>query len=171
LAIRKVLEEKDPGNTEWQRDLALSQNGVGDVLRAQGDFAAALAMYRDALAIAKALAVKDPANTIWQRDLAFTQERIAKALMSIGAGGGAIPPLRDSLAIARALVLRDPSNVLWQTDLVAALVELAGAGDEPAANLTKALTILRRLDTSGNLPADKRAWPAAVEAALAKAGN
>ena len=43
--------EQDPGNTEWQRDLSVSHNKVGDVLAAQGDTAAALTAYRAGLDI------------------------------------------------------------------------------------------------------------------------
>ena len=37
LAILKTLVAKDPGNAEWQRDVSVSDNDVGDLLQAQGD--------------------------------------------------------------------------------------------------------------------------------------
>jgi hypothetical protein len=36
LAIWERLAKLDPGNTEWQSDLAASYNNIGDVLVAQG---------------------------------------------------------------------------------------------------------------------------------------
>lgn len=36
LDIRMRLTRKDPGNTDWLRDLAVSYDRVGDVLRQQG---------------------------------------------------------------------------------------------------------------------------------------
>jgi hypothetical protein len=36
---------RDPGNAEWQRDLSLSYQRVGDLQMKQGDLAAALAFY------------------------------------------------------------------------------------------------------------------------------
>ena len=46
LAIREALAARDPANTEWQRDLSVSHDKIGDVLVAQGDGPGALAAYR-----------------------------------------------------------------------------------------------------------------------------
>jgi hypothetical protein len=69
-----VLQEtvRDPANTQWQRDLSVSQNKIGDVLVAQGDGPGALAAYRKGLAIGDALAARDPANVQWQVDVAVS---------------------------------------------------------------------------------------------------
>ena len=77
IAIREALAAKDPGNTEWQRDLSVSHNKIGDVLRDEGDRPGALAAYRKDLAIAEALATKDPGNAEWQRDLIVSRVRMA----------------------------------------------------------------------------------------------
>jgi len=37
LGIAEALAARDPANTEWQRDLSVSHNKIGDVLLAQGD--------------------------------------------------------------------------------------------------------------------------------------
>src|ERR1700731_1729393 len=47
LAIRDRLAKSDPGNALWQRDLSVAYEKVGDVLRAEGDFAGALTSYRE----------------------------------------------------------------------------------------------------------------------------
>ena len=70
----------DPANTEWQRDLSVSHNNIGDVLVAQGDVAGALAAYRASLAIGETLAARDPANTEWQRDLSVSHDKIGDVL-------------------------------------------------------------------------------------------
>jgi hypothetical protein len=70
MAIAEALAKRDPANTEWQRDLSVSHNKIGDVLMAQGDGPGALGAYQASLAIAEALARRDPANTQWQVDLA-----------------------------------------------------------------------------------------------------
>ena len=46
----------DPGNAEWQRDLSINHDRIGNVLQAQGDLPAALASYHAALAIAERMA-------------------------------------------------------------------------------------------------------------------
>jgi Flp pilus assembly protein TadD len=50
LAIRERLAGSDPGNMEWQRDLSVSYERVGDVQEAQGDLKAAPKPYSDSLA-------------------------------------------------------------------------------------------------------------------------
>jgi tetratricopeptide (TPR) repeat protein len=74
LAIRERLTTTDPSNTQWQRDLSVSYNKVGDVLVAQGKLDEALKAYRDSLAIMERLAAADPSNTQWQRDVSLLRE-------------------------------------------------------------------------------------------------
>src|SRR4029453_16397794 len=67
LAILERLAARDPANTEWQRDLSISYNKIGDVQRAQRDQQAALSSYQQSLQIAEKLAARDPAKPEWQR--------------------------------------------------------------------------------------------------------
>jgi hypothetical protein len=60
LRLAKSRRAGDPANTQWQRDLSVSHNKIGDVLLAQGDRPASLAAYRQSLAIREALAGRDP---------------------------------------------------------------------------------------------------------------
>ena len=93
LAIREALAARDPANTQWQRDLSVSHDRIGDVLVAQGDGPGALAAYRKSLAIAEALAARDPANTEWQRDLSVSHNRIGDVLVPQVTGRGRWPPI------------------------------------------------------------------------------
>ena len=76
LTIREGLAKRDPANTQWQRDLSVSQEKIGDVLVAQGDGPGALAAYQAGLTIAEGLAKRDPANTQWQVDVAVSCARL-----------------------------------------------------------------------------------------------
>jgi tetratricopeptide (TPR) repeat protein len=100
-----------------ERGLGVSQERIGDMLRAQGDGEGALAAYRAGLAIVEALARRDPANTQWQRDLSVSQNKIGDMLSAQGDGEGALAAYRAGLAIAEALARRDPANSEWQRDL------------------------------------------------------
>jgi hypothetical protein len=73
------LAQADPGNAEWQRDLSVSYDRIGDVLVAQGDRAGALKSYRDGLAIRERLAQADPGNAEWQVDVLWSNWRLAQA--------------------------------------------------------------------------------------------
>jgi predicted negative regulator of RcsB-dependent stress response len=77
LDIAARLAATDPANTEWQRDLSVSHDNLGDVAVAAGDLTAARTAYQAALDIAARLAATDPANTGWQRDLERVQKKIS----------------------------------------------------------------------------------------------
>jgi hypothetical protein len=79
LEIRERLAKQEPSNSEWQHDLSISYERVGDVLSAQGDLAGALKSYRDRLEIRERLAERDPSNAGWQSDLAWNYWRIGSA--------------------------------------------------------------------------------------------
>ena len=100
MAIRERLAARDPANTEWQRDLSVSHNKIGDVKVAQGDLPGALAAYAAGMAIPRRLAARDPANTEWQRDLSVSHEKIGDVQVPQGDLAGALSSYRKALGIA-----------------------------------------------------------------------
>jgi uncharacterized protein DUF4062 len=78
------LTEDDPGNTEWQRDLAVSHSRLGDVAVAQGNLPDAVRRYGAALAIMEKLAASDPTNAVWQDDVEKCRRRVAEVREKIG---------------------------------------------------------------------------------------
>jgi hypothetical protein len=66
----------DPTNTEWQRDLSISHNKLGDVAVAAGDLTSAQRHYEIDLCIAEQLARLDPSNAGWKRDVEISRQRI-----------------------------------------------------------------------------------------------
>src|SRR6516164_1211820 len=79
-----TCNEADPANTDWQHDLAVSHEKVGDAQQAQGNQGEALTSYRESLAVADRLAKGEPANTAWQRDLAVSHEKMGQVLQAQG---------------------------------------------------------------------------------------
>ena len=112
-----TLAARDPGNTQWQRDLSVSHSKLGDVLVAQGDLPGALEAYRKGLAIMETLAARDPGNTEWQRDLSVSHNKLGDVLVAQGDLAGALEAYRKGLAIRERLAARDPGNTQWQRDL------------------------------------------------------
>ncbi|HRP23995.1 DUF4062 domain-containing protein [Thauera sp.] len=169
--LAQQLTGADPENTEWQRDLSVSHDRIGNVLVAQGDGAGALAAYRESLAIAEALAGRDPANTGWQRDLSVSHEKIGDVLVAQGDGAGALAAYRESLAIAEALAGRDPANTGWQVDLAVSYSKLGNhdglAVTERRDFLLRGRKLLQELKEAGRLhpSQDYVAW---FDAALAR---
>jgi tetratricopeptide (TPR) repeat protein len=137
LAIHESLAKRDPANTQWQRDLSVSQERIGDVLMAQGDGPGALAVYQASLTIREGLAKRDPANTGWQRDLFISQSKVADVLMAQGDGPSALNAYQAVLATNEGLAKRDPANTEWQRDLSVSQDKigdvLVAQGDAPGA--------------------------------------
>ena len=70
--------QRDPDNTSWLRELAVSHTNFGDIYQAQERLADALREYMADLAIAKRLCDLDPSNKRWQDDLRVAMDSIEK---------------------------------------------------------------------------------------------
>ena len=111
------LTALDPGNTQWQRDLSLSYERLGNVAVAQGKLDEAARAYGDGLAIRKKLTVLDPGNTEWQRDLSVSFFKISKLQAQQKNWPDAISNAEASLKTDERLSQLDRSNVIWQEDV------------------------------------------------------
>ncbi len=78
LAFRARLASQDPTHVQWQRDLSVCHNKIGDMLRLLGDQAGALVSYRDDLAIAERLAAQEPSDIRRQTDLVVSYWNLAQ---------------------------------------------------------------------------------------------
>jgi tetratricopeptide (TPR) repeat protein len=167
-AVRQSLERlaaSDPSKTSWQRDLSVSENKVGDVLRAQGDLSGALRSYRAGLVIRERLAASDPSNASWQRDLSVSHDRVGDVLRAQGDLSGALRSYRAGLVIRERLAGSDPSNASWQRDLwvsywrVAATLERSG-DRQAAVWWTRAYQTLSAMKRAGLFisPGDERVY-------------
>jgi hypothetical protein len=119
-AMHKQVQDRaaaDPGNTQWQRDLSVSHNRLGDVAVAAGDLAGARAAYQAGLDIRVRLAAADPANAEWQRDLSVSHNRLGDVARAGGDLAGARAAYQAGLDIAVRLAAADPANAQWQDDL------------------------------------------------------
>ena len=117
VAAGEGLVARDPTNTEWQRDLSVSHNRIGDVLLGRGDLEGALQEYRELLAIGERLAAKDPENSSWQRDMAAGHQKIGDVLALQSDLGGTRKEYRETLTICQRLAAKEPGNAEWQRNL------------------------------------------------------
>ena len=76
LKIRRALADRDPKNTEWQRDLSVSFNKLGELCETTGAVDEALRLYGLSLPIAERLAARAPTHVQFQSDLQITRRRI-----------------------------------------------------------------------------------------------
>jgi tetratricopeptide (TPR) repeat protein len=149
-----LLTLQDPENTQWQRDLSVSHNWLGNIATTQGDLTAALASYTAGLKIRETLAARDPENTEWQRDLSVSHNKLGDIAAAQGDLASARASYAADLKIAETLAARDPENTQWQRDLsvshkklgdvAAAQGDLAAARASYSAGLKIAETLAAR---------------------------
>jgi tetratricopeptide (TPR) repeat protein len=77
LKIAKKLMAIDPTNVQWQRDVALATQGLGDVGIRQGSLQKAERTYNESLEIRQSLATGNPNNIRGQHDLWSIHWRLA----------------------------------------------------------------------------------------------
>ncbi len=154
LAIREHLASTERSNTQWQRDLSISYNKLGDVLVKQGKLDEALKAYRDGLAIAERLAAADRSNTQWQRDLSVSYNMVGDVLVKQGKLDEALKAYRDGLAIRERLAAADRSNAEWQNDFQYSVGRIGGLAYDfvLARNFVRAL---EAVDQAISLAPDK----------------
>ena len=155
------------------RDLGVALNSLGDVRRAQGDLAGALAAYDAAKAIAEQLAAADPGNAAWQRDLSVSWNKIGDVRRAQGDLAGALDAQNERHAIAEKLAAADPGNAEWQRDLIvshwriADLAEKSGDAGRAREHFEAALTITRSLAEAERLAPVDAYFTEALEQRLA----
>ena len=76
--IAEKLAAGDPTNAEWQRDLSVSLEKLGNVQLTQGDLATARREFTAALVIAERLTKLDPTNATWRNDAARLRDQLRR---------------------------------------------------------------------------------------------
>jgi tetratricopeptide (TPR) repeat protein len=132
LTIIQRLAALDPANTTWQRDLCVSRNKVGDVLRAQGNLLPALEIYRESLTAARRLAASEPADVNWRRDLSVSLNKVGDLLRARGDLAGALRVYEESLILVHQLATANPANAGLQRDLWAGCSRMAVVTEQDA---------------------------------------
>lgn len=107
LSTLERCAKADPSNESAELFLSQSHMTLGDVLRDQGDLAAALENYNASLAIRDRLAKADPTDDI-KILLSFTHDQIGDVLFAQGDLSGAFDSYKTALAIKDRLVRTDP---------------------------------------------------------------
>ncbi len=96
----------------------------GDVLRAMGKNAEALALYEKSLAVSQELAAKEPHNALWQRDVSVALDRMGYMQKLLGHDASALEYYKQSLLLRRALATQSPQENVYQEELSVSLVRV-----------------------------------------------
>ena len=129
------LAESDPGNAEWQRDLSVSLEKLGDLAVAQGNLPEAQRLFADSLRIANAWPSPTPATPRGNATCPCRSNKLGDLAVAQGNLPEAQRLFADSCSIAQRLAESDPGNAEWQRDLSVSLEklgDLAVAAGEPA---------------------------------------
>jgi eukaryotic-like serine/threonine-protein kinase len=166
LALTEDLAARDPSNAVLQRDIAVLLGRMAWAFRGEGKFDEAIATDRKALARLERLTAADSADTGLRRDIMVSHKAIGDALVGLGATDEALQHFRTALQIAERLTASDGENAQWQLDLATLQLNLALLGDERAARLQSAATLLRGLKAAAKLSTQQETLLMAVESML-----
>jgi len=136
--VFQSLLDQQPANIDWQRELSVSFEKVGDVQVARGNLPEALKSYQAGLAIADRLAKSDPGNAGWQRDLSVSFEKVGDVQEAQGNLPEAMKSYQAEFAILDRLAKSDPGNAGWQRSLAVSF-EKVGNVQVAQGNLPEAM--------------------------------
>ncbi|UOG92482.1 MAG: toll/interleukin-1 receptor domain-containing protein [Candidatus Thiothrix sulfatifontis] len=166
--------DKDSSNTDWQSDLSVSLEKIGNILKAQDKLDDAKAVFEKSMNIRRTLADNDPSNAEWQRYLSVSLNKIGEILTEQGKLDDAKAVFEKSQTIAQTLADNDPSNTGWQQDLSASLIWIGtilsnqGKLDKSRAVFEKSMNIRRTL--ADNDPSNAE-WQRYLSVSLNKIGE
>ena len=118
---RDILQElvrTHPSNAEWQRQLATSEDLIGDTLANRLQVDAALEAYQTSQAIRQKLAADRPGDPTSQRDLALSDNKVGDMLFRQGRLGEALVSFQAAREISDHLARDHPENLEWQRDVL-----------------------------------------------------
>jgi eukaryotic-like serine/threonine-protein kinase len=150
LALRRDLAAAAGADVETRLDVARSLGSVGELLRATGDSAAALAALDEQRNLSERLAEEEPCNAV-RAVLALSHHNIGFVLQKSGKPAAALPAYQKSLDIRQKLVDANPSDIDFQRALarthhiVAWLLEDMAKPAEALTEYQKALAIRQKL--------------------------
>lgn len=109
----------DQENVDWQRDLAVSYQSLGDTYKDQGDLSAALDAYSKMLKTIESLVESDPGNGNWQHDLSICYQKMGHVHKAQGDMLLSQVAYMSSFKIAEILANYDAGNTVCQRDFLA----------------------------------------------------
>jgi tetratricopeptide (TPR) repeat protein len=104
----EALAASDPGRADYQRDVSVSYEKLGDLQQTLGDGDQALKLFTASLEIRERLAAAEPGRADYQRDVSVSYNKLGDMLAQAGDRAQAERYYRDSLTIAERLAPADP---------------------------------------------------------------
>jgi tetratricopeptide (TPR) repeat protein len=117
LADAQRYAADDPSNADWQREISIADNKLGEVAMLDGQLDVARGRFEDALTVREGLAARDPGNITGQGDLEASYMRLGALAISMGELDSARRWFDHALMMTKALAAGDPGNLDWRRDL------------------------------------------------------
>jgi tetratricopeptide (TPR) repeat protein len=150
LALRRELAAAEGADVETRLDVARSLNNVGELLKATGDFAGALAALQEQRDLAQRLEAEHPSDAV-RSALAQSYHSIGRLFWETGEPGEALVPHRKALAIRQKLADANPAVTQFPCDVAASHHNIGlslrhtGKPEEALTEYRKALAIRQKL--------------------------
>ncbi|MBL8692615.1 MAG: tetratricopeptide repeat protein [Planctomycetes bacterium] len=153
LDARELLEQlviSAPHRVDFQRDLSVSYERMGDLMLALGQGDPAKAFFEKSLLIRERLARSEPDRADFQRDLSVSYDRMGDLMRALGQGDQAKAFFEKDLQIAERLARSEPDRADFQQDLALSKIRIAMVRPhESMSHLESALQILLSLKQKG----------------------
>ncbi|HYC92357.1 MAG TPA: CHAT domain-containing protein [Thermoanaerobaculia bacterium] len=160
LSAHETRVETAPHRADYQRELSVSYNNLGDVYRALGQGDKARDAYLKDLAIAERLAQAEPDRAEYQRDLSVSHDRMGHLYRALGQTDQAREAFLNALHIRERLTQAEPDRAEYQRDLSVSYNTLGnlyltlGQIDQAREAFLKDLAITERLARAEPIRAD-----------------
>ncbi|MDY7092004.1 MAG: CHAT domain-containing protein [Acidobacteriota bacterium] len=151
LARFEELTASEPDRADYQRDLSVSYDRMGDLFKALGQGDKAQDAFSKALNIAQQLAQQEPDRADYQRDLSVSYNKVGDLFKALGQGDKAQDAFSKALNIRQQLAQQEPDRADYQRDLSVSyermgdLFKALGQGDKAQDAFSKALNIAQQL--------------------------
>jgi tetratricopeptide (TPR) repeat protein len=137
LNSERQLHESDRTNVNWQRNLALTETRLADLLRRRGESARAAALLADGEALMRDLVARPAARPTWRRDLAVIRIAVSRVHLASGRAAAALDAANEAVRLLEAPPAQDPvwTRFLAEANLVSgdALLAAGRQGEAHAA--------------------------------------
>ncbi len=145
------LLTQEPDRADYLRDLAVSYNKMGDLLKALGQGENARQFFQKSLDLRERLAAQEPDRADYLRDLSVSYERMGDLLRVLGQGESARQFFQKSLDIRERLADQEPDRADYLRDLsisherMGDLLHALGQGESARQFFQEMLGIRERL--------------------------
>jgi len=150
-AAFEARAQAEPGRADYQCDLSVSYERLGDLMSALGQGEQAREFFEKSLGAIERVAQAEPERADFQRQLSVSYNKLGDLMRALGQGEQAREFFEKDLAIAQRLAQAEPGRADYQRDLSVSynklgdLMSALGQGEQAREFFEKSLGIAQRL--------------------------